>query len=455
MALQAISQVNITLQGSGVTRAGFGVVMFIGAHRWFSERVRSYTELPAPADGIPTSSQEYAALTAAFQQTPSPSLVKIGRREADSVLAPTGVANGSVYTVDVSVNDGDTVAVSFVAGVSDTEEDVVDAIKLAIDSDVNVAAHVTTTKNGTGAATTLTISATLAADFFVLSNETANLTISYTTTETAADVIQNISAVDPDFYFVTAHDHSEAFVLAMAAVVEALDKIYFSSNQDASGLAAPAIPATSTVGKVFESNYLRSVTMWNHEADEKFTEVSFASYNAPFDPGKVTWSALTPNGVQASRHPTTGLILSSTEQQNLAAKNCNFLQLEGGKTITRQGLVAGGENIDVIRFRDFLTARINEGMQNLLTNQQGQKLPMNDDGIASVTATVETILARYVSTEAVPNGLDSFKVTFPKAKDISAEDRAAGILNGTFVGFLTGAVKVIKIDGKLTFNTQA
>ena len=53
---------NIALDTAVVSRQGFGTLMFVGKHNYFSERVRTYTTTLAMAeDGITTDSSIYVA----------------------------------------------------------------------------------------------------------------------------------------------------------------------------------------------------------------------------------------------------------------------------------------------------------------------------------------------------------------------------------------------------------
>lgn len=452
--LLPIANISISLATTAVSRKGFGTPIFIGSHRAFNERVRTYSSITAATADLLTGSDELQAATAFFSQNPAPQFIKIGRREADVILTPDAPATDDVFTITVSDTDGDLVAVSVTAIVTDTEEDIVDGIKAAIDGDPNVSVHVTTTKNGTGSATTLTLSPTLTADTFSISG-LAKLTDTYTSTEVAGDALSAIEAVDNDFYFITAHDHTETFVLAMAAAVEARSKLYFTSNQDQAGLVALADPAVDTLGKLFELNYFRTAAIYHHEADTKFTECAFVGRGAPEDPGSITWANQQLAGVSTSSD-SSGLDISATQQINLVAREVNFIQNVGGVDITRQGRVSGGEWIDVIRSRDLLEARLTEAYQNQLIN--APKIPYTDSGINSLRSTASSVLSRYVTTETNPNILeenDPFTLDFPRARDVSFADKAARTFNGSFTARLAGAIHIVTVNGTLTYSGGA
>jgi hypothetical protein len=453
MPIKDIVNVSIDLQTTGVTRAGFGTPLFIGANRWILSRTSTYSSLEDASSDIPAGTPEYAALQAFFAQTPSPQFVKIGRRESDVLLDPATPAEGDVYSVTVSDALGNSVVASHTVGAAEDEEDIVDGIKSAIDGDVDIAAVVSTTKNGTGAATTLSLSPDSSGDLFTVSAITANITTTFPTTETAAQCMSAITDEDDDFYFVTAHDHTETFVLGMAADVEARSKLYFVSLQEQGALASLADPATDIFGKLFELNYFRTIGLFHHTADTTFPECAFAGKGAPFDPGTITWSHKQLAGVSDSADPSTSKKLTTTQINYLFDRNVNFVYSVGGVSIVRTGKVMVGEWIDVVRSRDFLESRIKEAFQNKLINTG--KVPYTDTGINSMRGVLESTLSRYVSSEGSPNILQEvnpFTTTFPRAADVSFADKSARELNASFTAFLAGAIHIISITGTLTLE---
>ena len=450
--LQDITNISISLQTTGVSRTGFGTPIFIGSHRAFNERIRSYTSLTAAAVDFSAGSEELAAMTAFFSQDVAPSTVKVGRREADVTLTPDTPAEDDVFSVTVTDTDGDSIVASYTAVALDVEEEIVDGLKAVIDGDPNVSVHVTATKNGTGASATLTLSPVAPSTDTYSIATLVKLTDAYTSSEVAGDVITAIETVDSDFYFVTAHDHTETFVLAMAAVVEAKSKMYFVSNQDQDTLATIADPATDTLGKLFDGNYFRTAGIYNHEADTKFTECAFVGRGAPATPGTITWANKQLAGVAVSSD-SLGVNLTATQEGYVAERNANFIQDIGGVAATRQGLTAGGEWIDIIRSRDFLEARITEVFQNKLLN--APKIPYTQLGIESLRGLLSSTLTRFVSTANLPNILEEttpFTIDFADIGSVSFADKQARTFTGSFVGNLAGAIHVITITGTLTYS---
>lgn len=82
MTYRALTNINITLATTNVTKIGFGIPLFAAEHNVFPERVRAYTSMKAVAEDFAADSNVYKAVQSFFSVTPSPAIVKVGRREA-------------------------------------------------------------------------------------------------------------------------------------------------------------------------------------------------------------------------------------------------------------------------------------------------------------------------------------------------------------------------------------
>jgi hypothetical protein len=211
-----------------------------------------------------------------------------------------------------------------------------------------------------------------------------------------------------------------------------------------------------TLGRLSEMNFFRTSGWFHQDALTKFPEMAFISVAAPSTPGTKIWANNKVAGVPVSSDPDTGIPLTWTQRDNLSNRNANFLENVGGITITRLGKVAGNEWIDVIRNRDFLEARITEGLQNKMIN--APVIPFTDSGITEIRSVVTSVLNRSVSTPTVPSILqdrDPYTTNFPRAAAVSFSDKQARTLNATFVAYLAGAIQVSVIDGTLTYDNMA
>jgi hypothetical protein len=445
MAYQDIATINISLQTSGVSAIGFGTPLFASAHRYFPERVRSYSTLTAAAVDLPTTSDAYKAVQAFLSNTPSPSVVKIGRREAD--LDITVAVGATSANLTFFASDGvDTYSLSIpITGQAD-EAAVATAIASAIEGNADISPLVV------AAATTnvVNVDVTLPNYTFWIKDLSSTLTDTYNTTETAPALMSAITSEDNDFYFVTANDHSEVFVLALSADVEAREKLYFFSVAQQSALTAyTSGAATDILGKIRDFGYLRTKGFFHHLSESLFPECTYVAYNAPFLAGSVTWTNLKV-AISPSQDPSTGLALSATQKGYLEDRNSGYVESKGGLNLIRNGRTAGGEHIDVVRGRDNLVVDLDSSYTNLLVSQQGSKIPFNDEGISQLESVCRSTLNRYVTRNFI-NG--NFKVNFPSIDKVPTADKAARIYQqGTFEAELSGAIEIVKISGILTLT---
>lgn len=434
---------------------GFNTMIFVGRHRWFPERVREYTSKEALAADMPTDSNEYIAGNLAFSQEGAPGSILIGRRESDATLTPSTTTADATVAFTITVNDGDSALVSYTVGAGETEQDICTALKGVIDADASIAAHVTATVTGTGAAAVLDIEATTTSDVFYLTN-LSNLTYAFTSLETAADLVAAITLEDSSWYAIASDDHTETFVLGMAAALEGTERLYFVSSQEIGAISSYSEASTDVLAKLVQANYFNTVPVWHHEADTNFIEVGYFAISGRYTPGTVTWVNLPIAGITAARNPSTGNLLSSTERGNLDDRNASYLLLNVLGTYTLEGgRVSGGgsgngEWLDNMRFPHYWAARLREGVGAVMLNQRGRKLG-GDNGISKIHGACNTVSDRELTTPTESRGLDSYRFTFKRNKDLTPAERASRVCTGTFVGYLTGAFHKAKIEGIVTY----
>ena len=445
MAYQDIAQVTIALQSAGVSSLGFGTPLFASSHRYFPERVRAYTSLTAAAQDLPTDSNAYQAVQAYFSNTPSPSVVKIGRRDADlTITVATGSTAASLVVFATDGTNQYSVNVDVTGQVD--EDAVATAIAAAIEADPDVSPLVVAASS----TNTVTIDVAASTYGFWITTLSDELTESYATTETATALLAALTAEDDDFYFFSADDHTEAFVLAAAADIEARTKLYFVSVQEAAALTAYTEgAATDILGKLSDGGYFRTNGFFHQDADTEFPECTYVGYNAPFTAGSVTWTNLQV-ALPIGQNPTTGNPLSATEKGYLEDRNAAYVDNIGGLNVLRGGKTAAGERVDSLRGRDNLQIDMDAEYTNFLLSQQGSKVPYNSAGIGQLEGICRSVLARYVARGFIN---DNYSTDFPREDQVPTADKAARIYQqGTFLAELTGAIEVVKITGVLSLN---
>lgn len=443
-----LSIVNISLQDSGVSADGFGTPIFISSHRYFKERVRAYSSLSDASEDIPNGTLTYAALEQAFSTSPSPSVIKVGRREADLTLTVASASTAAQLVLGAS--DGtNTFSVSVnVSGLSSSGA-VATAIAAAIEADSDVGPLVDTLV----ADSTVIITEASASDSYFIQSMSSTLSDSYSSVENAGEVLQSIEAVDSDFYFVTAEDHTESFVLAMSDAVEARSKEYFVSVSDVNTLTTYVSgAATDTFGKIKDNGEKRTVMLFSEVADSKFPELYYAAYNSVYPAGSVSWTNLKVS-LPLGKNTSTGLKLSTTEKGFLASRDVSFVSNIGGNNVLRGGRTASGSRIDAIHGRDNLESDLEVAYNSLLINQQGGKIPYTNAGISQLANVCKNTLSRYVTRGFINSGFEKF-VIFPSVDKVSLADKEAGVYqDGTFKAELTGSIDAVgPINGTLVIS---
>lgn len=454
MAYKATVVSQIDLATTAVQSANLGTTMFASAHNFFAERTQQYSSFQSVRDSsaILSSSAAYQAAKVAF--TAGAEEIYLGRRAIDSATyTPQSTRIGKVTVYSITVSTGtDSVTATYTSTTSDDAETIVTALEATITaSDVDVTATVV----GTTTAATLVIADSTAVNHVVSSS--AYLDVEFTATEDASTLINAlIDESGEDWYYVTAEDKSETFVLAMAAEIEATDssdfpKQYHVSVAESTSLTTLADPAVDILGKLTEFGYTRTAGYWHHNANTVFPEVYCTARVGQYQAGSTTWKFVIPSGIQAARDPSTGVRLTTTQQGYIADRNASWFAAERGVIFNHGGTMAVGRSvwIDVQQLRDWINDRIETRLLTLLLNQVGGKIQMTEKGARQVYNVIEGVLK-----EVVDFGGFSGYVMGEVPATFTYEDQVNRILdNVEWTGYIAGAVHFISSRGVMTYET--
>jgi hypothetical protein len=439
MSLQDIVNVQITRETKAVSRAGFSTINILGVNKAFPERIRYYSKLSDVLDDFRSVDEEYIAAQAVFAQSPSVTRVAISRRETsdNTVITVATVANSTEYTCTINgtefsfTSDADATALEIAAGL-------VAAINLGSEP-------VTATDNTDG---TYDLDADVAGVAYSVKTDSRQ-TLAFTTSNTPAEDLAEISEANDDWYGLVYTKRVEADILLIAEYIEGVRKVYGDGDSDDDIINIAAASDTSSIPAQFKAlAYARSFSFYHVNAATVYPEAAALGSILPLNPGSYTLKFKTLTGIAADD-------LSSTQRTNALAKNCNIQTEVGGVNIVENGNVAEGEWVDIIIFIDWLEARITEEVYGLLVNQP--KVPYTDAGIAAVEAEITGVLQQGQSPAyggIAPDdgsGGPGFTVTVPAVADISAGDKAARTLNDVlFDAILAGAIHAVNIQGTVT-----
>jgi hypothetical protein len=502
--LDSIVSVQITRETTVPTQAGFGTCLLLGTSNVIPvNTIRSYASVAEVADDFTSSDPEYGFALAFFGQALKPTTLKMA--QAVPVAGAFVLKQDTAVTISVTINGATVTAASLGALATAIEAlpsvasaSVVASDYLLVTMNVGYPAVVTDLTAGTGDielyqgnlsawnfgaafATSASLdidgetitSATSYAD--LLTNILASIAVSVVdgfvsgniiylvngeatpnvltdglvnsvatgsalnlTTHTMADILSALNDVDTDFYAVASISITEPNVLSIAGWVEANERLFATRSANVAFLAAPDV--TSIGYQLSQLGYDRTFAIYHSLAASQYIDGAILGRQLPEDPGTVDWdlirlAAVTPDA------------LTSGQVTAIASTDSNYFRTIAGANYFRQGSVASGEWIDIIRGTDWLKARMQERVFTTLAN--AKKVPYTNRGIGQIEADVRAQLQDGVDVGFLASE-PAFTVSVPDALTVSAADKANRILrNVTFVATYAGAIHRVEIQGTI------
>lgn len=449
--IDRIVNVQIALNTTGVSKEGFSTMLVLGSHVNSLTRVVSYTSVDDMiADGFLPTDPTYIAVNDAFSQTPRPKLVKVGRRQVDTVNVNTIKATkGATYAITISSKDN-------TGNVADNKYEFVnsgetfDAAAILAGLQEKITADTKSIVNATVADSLLKITVKNSGTAFKI-KLTDNLTYELAdTTETIAKSMEMITAEDNDFYGICMSSRKDEDILAMADWTESHIKLFGTSIAQAG--AKDASVSNDIGSQLKDGNYYRTFWFYHEKATTEFPECANMARCFAINPGGETWANKKLAGI--STDP-----LTETEYNAIKAKNGNTFEKVRNVSITQIGKVAAGEWIDVIRFRDWLQEEITVNVFNVLINND--KIPYTDAGITIIENQIKAALDLGQARGGIaPTEYDDdnnenlgYTTSVPIASEISPNTKASRILEDvSFTARLAGAIHAVEIKGNLTYE---
>lgn len=424
--LNQIISINISRETATVAQTDFNTVLFITPHTQWPERARVYTSLTGVGADFATTSSAYAAATRAFGQKLKPKQFIIGRRQIPAVtVSVAAVANTTLYTITVSGT-----VYNYTSTGSATAIDI--AMGLAAAYDLDPIAGVTVTDNLDG-----TLSVSSSVDWSITSS--ANLEITTASpTETWVDSLEAVQAENDEWYALTVDTQVKADLLALAAAIEAQDKLFGVGIADTAAITT----ADTDFGSAAQDlTYYRTFGIYGEASASEYPAVAVSNYRLQQLPGGNTWNQSTLVGVTPSK-------LTPTAITNLSNKNYSYYKTISDLNVMQGAKTFGGEWIDVMVGVDWLKARIQERIFFRMYNSP--KIPYDNSGFAIIEAEIRSVLDegirnRFLAATPAP------QVFVPDALSIHPNTRGQRRMEGiTFTARLAGAAHFVDIQGSVT-----
>jgi hypothetical protein len=200
-----------------------------------------------------------------------------------------------------------------------------------------------------------------------------------------------------------------------------------------------------------QGQYFRTA-WWYDPILTDFPDVAIAVHSFSKYPGQETWA-------NQQLQAVPWVTMTETQAQNVFGKNGNTFEQFRNIAITQNGKVAGGEWIDVIRFRDWLCEEIKV---NIFQQMVDNRIPYTDHGIGVIRSRLAESLDFGVRRGGIAppevdiNGklIPSYTIQVPLAATVSADNKANRLLQDVyFTARVAGAIHVVEIQGALTYQS--
>ena len=419
--LNDVVNVVITDQTTAIATASFAIPLVLATFTNFADRARSYASITEVGADFATTDKAYVMASKLFGQSgvigAIPPSIVIGRRQVDSVTFTPTVADSTAYTV--TLND---VVYTFTSGVGATATSIVTGLKAAIGSPTGI------TVTGT---TTLILTTTVLGTAWSVTTST-NLVGVNTATETWPDALLAVDADNDVWYALTAETQVVAEQEALSDTIQAMDKIYGLSSADT---VAPTTGITDIGYKLNAKSASRTFGVYSGTAATEYPEAAWIGSQLAVTPGANDWDFKRANGVTRS-------ILSSTQVVNLREKSWNFYRRKGGVDVFQDGNMFDTKPIDVQIGKDWLKARLQEGIYFRIINSL--KIPMTDPGLLIVENEIRAVCSLAESNGLIDSG---WTISTPPVLSIPATlraQRAAGVF--VIRARLQGSIRSVDIN---------
>jgi uncharacterized protein DUF3383 len=419
--LDDVVQVVITDQTTAIATASFAIPLILATFTNFAERTRTYQNIAEVGGDFATTSNVYKMASQLLGQSSvigaTPPSIVVGRRQVDTVVFTPTVADNTTYTVTLNGTP-----YTFTSGAGATATTIVTGLKAAIGTPTGI------TVSGT---TTLSLAPTVQGTAWSVGSST-NLVAVNTASETWPAALVAVDAENDIWYALTAETQVAAEQEALSDTIQAMDKIYGLSSSD---VVAPTTGTTDVGYKLEAKNAGRTFGVYSATSATEFPAAAWLGSQLAVTPGSNDWDFKRANGVTRS-------ILSSTQIVNLRAKSWNFFRRKGGLDVFQDGNMFDGKPIDIQISKDWLKARLQEGIYFRIINSL--KIPMTDPGLLIVENEIRSVLSLAESNGMIDSG---WTVQTPPVLSIPATlraQRAAGVF--VIRARLAGAIRSVSIN---------
>lgn len=425
LSVNRIVNVSIYLSPTATPRRNFGVLCVAGDSDVITglERLRFYSTLDAVAEDFGLSAPEYLAAELFFSQSPTPSIMAVGRwlQAATPGILPGGVATTELDSW-TAVTDG----------AMKIEVDGVEASLSALDfsgeTNLNgVASVITTALAGAGQSgatcawdgTRFTITTTATGEGAFLDYATApeagtdisgmlGLTEALAGTpvpgydaETPAECAAALADVSGEWYglmFAASANITDDELVGVAAFVEGTGKSRVAGFTVTDKRILQSTFTTDLASRLKALGYARSVVQYSAN---KYAVASLfgRAFTVNFSGNRTTIT------LKFKQEPGIAAeTLTESQATVLADKNCNvFVNYDNDTAILQEGVVSSGAFFDEVHGTDWLQNAVQTEVYNLLY-QSKTKVPQTEQGVSRIIARIAQVMEQGVANGLIAPG---------------------------------------------------
>ena len=448
--VNSIVRVSASITPQGLLRREFGIPLFLTTDTTLpagAGRVGVYAQFSDASSVFPVDSAPYDAAQVYFQQSPFPRNLIVARWiNADVPALLEGGAVAPLASIDV-ISDGslqikgeDFTGLDFTGDTSyaDVAATLQTALRAGTDTDLDNAVVAfdalsqtfsVSTGTGVGVDFTLTVaspagSGTNVADLLGLSATAGGAVVQQgTDAETVEEALQNIAALNNDWYFITleAALNDTSTVTDVSAWAAAGDYM-FSAESNAAG-----VLVTGETGSIFAGlsalQSERTFGTWSATADYKALSIAgrYSSVNFSGRNSIITGKFKTLPGTLSDN-------ITPTQKTELDRKQINHYSPFSGDNIYAEGITfAPSVFVDVRYALDWFVDAVRVAVYNLL-RQSPTRVPQTNEGLAQLFNSIDSVCQAFVLNGGIAPG---------QLSDALTSDVINTTGNNEFDGFLT------------------
>lgn len=448
LAVDDVVSVSIVMSPIAAALRNFGAMLLLGSSAVIdtTERIRKYTGLTGVANDFSMTSPEYLAAALFFGQTPTPSLLYIGRwaqaatsgvlhgavlsAAAQALANFTAVSNGGMkISVDGSLKTLGSINLSGATNLNGVASLITTALAGAAVVTWNASYSrfdVTSATTGTSSAVLFATAPSTGTDISALlglQSTQGGSQVAGIAAESLATAV-SVHAQNNNWYGLTvaASSVADSDHLAVAQFVEGAtpSRVYGITTQ-----AAATLDPTSTTDLAYQLKalgYNRTCIQYSSSSPYAVASLMGRAFTVDFT---ANLSTIT---VKFKQEPgVTAESINETQAAALKAKNCNvFVNYDNSTAIIQEGVMSGGWFFDERHGLDWLQNSAQTAVWNALYESQ-TKIPQTDGGVNQLV----TALEHDALDIAVDNGL--FAPGLWTGPDIGAISNGQTLTKGYYV----------------------